>query len=853
MPCYFICYALKVTKLYKILTFAENPLLATMITHYGNISEEELKNCVARDWFPEFDTTRRLGEIDFSVYDTPRSEETLFAPSTCFLWGESKKGTRHDIYESFIQLILTIGKARTFDNNLPPEFLCAFDAKRIGFVPYSEIMHVFAMNDFNWNVTPSNHETKEFKLLLKLLKEDLKKFVNIFEYNYDGKELRKFIKLNFKMGKKGVHTIQVNKNNFTFIYNRWVRYVKPSINLDWEIAKIHGVLDCDFFLADLISRDGKSIKDNLNVVLAGDHYETDRRIGAIGLTSTQVEFLDFQEAYNLFWNSYTRPPKKEYWDYIIKRRDLLVPQDVRERKGSYFTPRIWVEKSQEYLADSLGEDWQDEYYIWDCCCGTGNLEFGLTNKYRVWLSTIDKSDVDVIIDSIRCDKFNMLESHVFQFDFLNGDFSSLPESLRDVIEDEEKRKKLIIYINPPYAETATDKTSDKERINKRGVSFTNIQRRYGDTIGIATKELFAQFLIRAKMEIPGCVIANFSTIKHIQGPNFIRFRNVFGCQFLSGFIVPADTFDNVKGHFPIGFMIWKTSMPEVIESVRCDIYDHKGNFHGFKNVVAYEEGRFITDWFRPYHTRIESTDNIGAIGLYGSDFQHSKFIYVTNVEEHTNRWTYITKDNLIEACIYNAVRHCISRTWINDRDQFLYPSEAWAKDIQFQFDCLIWTLFDNNNIKYVGKPNHWIPYREEDVNAKDSFKSHFMYDFLSGKVKRAKISVANPTLFDEMESEQLAEVVPLASLSKEAQDVYECGKEIWRYYMSQKDAQCNASYYDIRAYFQGFSENKRGQLTMNSDSKDYNYLILKRTLTEALKALAVRISKKAYDHGFLLG
>ncbi len=50
---------------------------------------------------------------------------------------------------------------------------------------------------------------------------------------------------------------------------------------------------------------------------------------------------------------------------------------------------------------------------------------------------------------------NLLESHVFQFDFLNDDFSKLPQGLRDIINDEEKRKKLVIYINPPYAEAGT--------------------------------------------------------------------------------------------------------------------------------------------------------------------------------------------------------------------------------------------------------------------------------------------------------------------------------------------------------------------------------------------------------------
>jgi len=824
-----------------------------MISKYGNIQEEELKNCVARDWFSDFDTARILGDIDFSVYDKSRDEESLFSPSTCFLWAESKRGTRHDIYESFIQLIITIGKARPFDHHLPPEFLGAFDAKRIGFVPFGEVMHVFSMNDFNWNVTPSNHDTKEFKYLLKLLKEDLKKVVLLFDYDFDEKELKKFIAANFKQGTKGINKIQINKNNFTYVYNRWAKYVKPSINIDWDLAKQQGVLDGDFFLADLISDNGKSIKDNLNVVLSGDHYEIDRKIGAIGLTSTQVEFSDLQNAYIHFWNNYTRPPRKEYWDYIIKRRDLLVPQDVRERKGSYFTPRIWVEKSQEYLSLALGEDWQDEYYVWDCCCGTGNLEFGLTNKYNVWLSTLDKADVDVIKDSIQCGKFNMLETHVFQFDFLNGDFKDLPERLQEILSDEEKRKKLIIYINPPYAETATDKTGEKDRINKRGVSFTNTQRRYSESIGIATKELFAQFLIRATKEIPGCIIANFSTIKHIQGPNFIRFRTEFSSLFLRGFIVPAETFDNVKGAFPIGFMVWKTSVKEPIEKVVCDVFDAKGNPLGEKQVIAYEEGKFITDWFRNYHTRNESPENIGAIGLYGSDFQHSKFIYITNTEEHPNRWTYITKNNLIEASIYNAVRHCISPTWINDRDQFLYPSEGWKKDLGFQFDCVIWTLFNNNNIKSTTDgPNNWIPYSENDVNAPDTFKSHFMFDYLRGKIKRDSIQMTNPTLFDEQESNRLSEVAPLDALSDKARAVYDAGRNVWKYYMAQKNANANASYYDIRAFFQGFSETQSGRLIMNSDSLDSQYMLLKRELQARLKDLSDQISEKVYQYRFLL-
>jgi hypothetical protein len=48
-----------------------------------------------------------------------------------------------------------------------------------------------------------------------------------------------------------------------------------------------------------------------------------------------------------------------------------------------FTPAIWVKKSHEYLAATLGENWQQEYYVWDCAAGTGNLLAGLINKYNI--------------------------------------------------------------------------------------------------------------------------------------------------------------------------------------------------------------------------------------------------------------------------------------------------------------------------------------------------------------------------------------------------------------------------------------------------------------------------------------
>ena len=175
----------------------------------------------------------------------------------------------------------------------------------------------------------------------------------------------------------------------------------------------------------------------------------------------------------------------------------------------------------------------------------------------------------------------LLERHIFQFDFLNDCFfdkpcekhkdkldstcrncqnSKLPKKLQEILKDKEKRKKLIIFINPPYAEAASTKTITQTTNNKINVSNqTFVSEQYGKKYKKSTRELFVQFFIRTYLEIPHCILASFSTLKYLNASNFIEFRELFKAEFKGGFIVPADTFDNVKGQFPIGFLVWDLS------------------------------------------------------------------------------------------------------------------------------------------------------------------------------------------------------------------------------------------------------------------------------------------------------
>lgn len=822
-----------------------------------SIQEDETKNRLKAEYFSDYDWTRVIGKIDLAVQSQPQ----FGSLPTSYLWAETKQGKKKDIYESFIQLILTIGHWRIYEDEMPPYFLGAADAEKIAFVDYSKVMHIFSKHDFNWNVPPSDHSTKEFKELYELLHDTLAADVRIFKFAYDDKQLRSFIKKNFREGRKDTKKQSVGKNNFTFVYFDWVKCVKDTIAVDWEVMQKAGVFDSDFFLADLMSKDGMSIKDKLKVILEKTKYKVLVKVSMGGFFDDayqEFQFKDGQKAYKQFWNRYERPPKPIYQHHILERKDLLVPQDIREIEGSFYTPEKWVRLSQEYLAKALGEDWQEEYYVWDCAAGSGNLLRGLQNKYNVYASTLNDSDVKVMHDAIAGGRLNLVKSNVFQFDFLNDGYKTapdgstvsaltespkIPESLRKILADPEKRKKLIIYINPPYKDLSTSSADSGN---------SKVHDRYITQLRVANRELFGQFLARILFEIPSCYVGIFSKLKLLQGPDFATFRSYFQPDIKQIFLMPANTFDNVVGSFPIAFQIYNLQAKKPFETFSADVYDRTGAFVGHKQIVSPDNQVYISKWITAF--KKDSKNVIGwNEGATRNDFQSCRQLCILAAKSPNNsqpRGVWITDHNLMQVTVSYASRKIIQPTWINDRDQFLAPKPSWAGDLEFQTDCLIWTIF-NNAVHEENGTCHWIPYYEDEVDAQAPFNSRFMADFLNGKIVR-KPAQQGGDLFEQLAAEEAVKTKPLDALSDEAKAVLDAGREIWKYYMTKPGINVNASFLDIRAYFQGYKTTEKGKRMMNSTSDDAEYTKLLEHLRKSLKALEAHIEPKIYEHGFLL-
>ncbi|WP_219025559.1 hypothetical protein [Helicobacter pylori] len=814
-----------------------------MLSDFSNLNEEPLKSQIKAEFFKDKKFLYSGDKIDFMLsYKHPNAILPI-------LWGEAKRGNFDDLDKAFTQLLLTIGKHK-FHTHYTPPYLCAFNAFRMEFIAFDDVItSFFYQSHIDFSITPSNHNTEGFKHALDAFKAMSKSHKFVFNFKTQSQECKEFIK-NHLNSSHLLNKIQIDKNNFFTIYQKWFEAVKPTIDIDWEVAKTKGILDADYYLADLLSDGDKTIIEKLQTILSSNYYKLKRGVNELGkIDFMEIGFTDGQQAHKEFWNIYERPPKVEFQAFILERRDLLVPSDVRERKGAFFTPKIWVEKSQEYLAKALGQDYQEDYIIWDCAGGTGNLLNGLTNKAHCFLSTLDSNDVAIVKELAAANKLNLLENHVFQFDFLNDDFNKAPKSLQEILEDKEKRKKLIIYINPPYAESGNKAKMSGTGEHKAKVARNNkIHETYKDLLGSGANELFTQFFMRIYKELNGCIMASFSTLKYLNSSNFKKFREVFKAKFLEGFMVPADSFDNVKGQFPIGFLVWDTATPPLkpTNALNLEVFDSLGEFLGYKNIVN-ENVKNIHMWLKQ-KKKIENMEILGYIDTPTPDFQGSPSVAIINNKNSSKRHSVyfaIASSNILIGSVFFSIRHCIKATWQNDRDQFYAPyDDAFQDDSEFKNNCLIFMLFHTQNrITTTQGTNHFIPFSETEVNAKERYSSHALLDFLKGGIKEKS---------DRLFLNAKKENKPL-EFSLCASRVFDAGSEIYRYYHTQdftnRPYNANASLYDIKEFFQG--RNAQGKLNLPAKAKDGYYKQLYANLQDALKDLAKEIQPKVYEYGFL--
>ncbi|QWD06934.1 hypothetical protein G6719_06675 [Polynucleobacter paneuropaeus] len=760
------------------------------------------------------------------------------------MWFEAKDTGKTSSYAMFTQLLHYVQVALNKGETIPP-FLAVIDTEKAAIMKTADVLPFLEKKTIKWGKSASQYTPEA----LAEISAHIGTYFVAFKLSTHEEEFVEAVKSAIKTG--DIIRTQITPNNLKQVFDKWVAMI------GLEIKGVHVDDYALLFFADIMSDGTVSTHKNLPAELL---HKNDEPVFSL---NGHIYELGSREGYRRFWAIYHRPPKAEYRDYLLERRDSLIPIDERAFKGAFYTPLAVVDKAYDLLNETLGSNWQKEYVVWDMCCGVGNLEVKHSNPRNIFMSTLDQADVDVMKATKTC-----VSADRFQYDYLNDDIddfgnidysvtNKMPLSLQNAIKESNKDggKKILILMNPPYAEAANsdNASSEGEAGAITGVSKTNIGSLMNrSNYGYASRELFVQFLARIQVEIPNATLAMFSTLKYINAPNFEEFRNRWKAKFLDGFIIHSKAFDGLSGNFPIGFLIWDLANKESIDSVHVQALDKNALPIGDKYFYNIPVTKYLSSWLiRPKAnnqdvvplkntiTPATATKDLrgtkwadGAIGcmfFQGNDVQHSSNTTLLSSGFGSAGSFFVTPENLWQAAIMFAVRRLIKPTWLNDRDQFLQPSVELTDE--FKNDCLVYMLLNlynksasANDLDWNAKKwsivNHFIPYTEAEVDASERFESDFMVQYMSDK-----------------------------EFSLEARAVLSTGKDLWRTYFSVTDVHTVREEFKLNRPDVGWYQ-IRNALGARNKSGDYPLIDFK-PFEMAYEALCDKLRPQVYELGFL--
>ena len=796
------------------------------------------------------------------------------------IWFEAKDSCKNSSYAMFTQLLHYVQDGLNKGEKIPP-FLAVIDTEKAAIMKTADVLPFLAKKTVKWGKSASQYPKEA---LAEVSAHIGTHFVS-FKIATHEDEFISTVKAAIKSG--DIIRTQITPDNLKQVFDKWVAMIGREIN---GVTAEHYAL---LFFADIMHDGTVSTHADLPAELL---HKNNSPVFSMG---GKIYELGNKEGYRQFWAIYHKPPKAEYRNYLLERRDSLIPLDERSFKGAYYTPLAVVDKAYDKLAETLGKNWQKDYIVWDMCCGVGNLEVKHSNPRNIYMSTLDAADVDVMKATKTC-----VAAQRFQYDYLNDDITDdgkidynltnkVPEGLRKTIAD---GKKILVLINPPYAEAANaDNVTVAGGLNaesKLGVSKTRVAK-IMDKQGYAARELFVQFLVRIAQEIPTATIAMFSTLKYVNAPNFEKFRDAWNAKYLGGFVVHSKAFDGLKGDFPIGFLIWATNqnaaLKQPIIEISTDVLDKNAQAIGEKCFYNLPNEQLLSDWIArprannidalPLKNAISPTTSIkdvrgtkwadGAIASMickGSDLQNaSTQTAVLSSGYCSAGGFFVTDKNLWQAAIVFSVRRLIKPTWLNDRDQFLQPTAPLSEE--FKTDCLIWMLFNGSNLtasandlEWNGKKwsiiNHFIPYTEAEVNAPGRFESDFMVQYLADLQAKAIETVDLVGWADDRKPNGCdSDCVGLrtsaqpTAISPEAQAVLDAGRILWQAYFAHTDARSVREELKLNRPDVGWYQ-IRNALKARNASGDYVPVDFS-AFEAAYKTLSDKLRPQVYEYGFL--
>lgn len=424
----------------------------------------------------------------------------------------------------------------------------------------------------------------------------------------------------------------------------------------------------------------------------------------------------FKSFFGYFQRTYT-PQEKNNLTAIA---DRLIEDTDRRNSGDFWTPTLFVDYAHKMISEQLGENWKDEYVVWDNCCGSKNL----TRDYKfkeLYCSTLFDSELNI------GERYNK-EATSFQFDFLNdyilmpGELvqsdTKIPEGLLNALKE---NKKIVFFLNPPYGkatgaggklDAGTSDTKVKEQMKKEGIEGSEFIKQF----------LYKISDIKRNYYLTNCYIVCFTKPSWLIKPQSEKFRKLFFEHFnyKDGIMFQASEFADCSNLWGITFNIWKSENCVERNNFKHNLIQNDNGeikvfgekvLYNFDNCQVITTSNFVTNRLIKKHNKsIICCDNIKEMKFSLNDCNvfdnYISDIRVVANDISANEWTCITnvksisgcghlqctKDNIFDSCIVNAIRTIIPDTWIVDKDMYNMNVEI---PNEFKLDSFIYSIFTN--------------------------------------------------------------------------------------------------------------------------------------------------------------
>ena len=573
------------------------------------------------------------------------------------------------------------------------------------FVMHSNDLLKYLDWDVNWKIAPSEAYKKCPEMVLGIVEdESINPYVFWIDESFDFKDVI-----------EKIHSLCEN-------VKRYVRITEHNIASIFEYFRDRVLIKKDALTANEL------VTVFIGLITNDEAYCLHPRKKNTLITpngSIPVNSASFVSFFDQYAREYT-PQERMNFTAIA---DRLLEDTTRRRQGAFFTPTKFVDFAHRMIEKELGENWRDEYVVYDCCCGSLNL----TRDYRfkeLYCSTLDKGELEL------GSRYNP-EATKWQMDFLNDGDECLDKGL---IKAFEQNKPIVFFINPPYG---TAGVMGNTGTSKAGTNNTAIRDEMNATKFGGSENLQHQFMYRItkliqKYNLTNAYFALFSKPIWLSGSKQGKFLKNFSSQWecRDAYLFQASHFADVSGAWGISLTLWKSdnqATPITEYNMKLiDILDD-GSIDVFGNHTLYNASllKGANDWCEinapktaiyPNLTsglNIDSTqrlnkaipDQYGQLVMSDPKVVGNQtgvlMLSSTNANAHSKC---ISISNFTRCTALFTARKLIEGNWVNDKDEYLAPNENHHDYKRFEADSIVYSLFHNSSnqtsmrqIMYKGK------------------------------------------------------------------------------------------------------------------------------------------------------